>query len=60
MAISPKDMLASRFCLMGAGLLSSGMAIGISFGLATLFVKNNLVRARVRLRVSVSVSIRVS
>jgi len=36
------------------------LAIGVSYGLATLFVKNNLVRVRVKLRVSVSVSVRVS
>ena len=42
-AFSPKAMLGSRLALMGAGLASSGMAIGISFGLASLFVTNNLV-----------------
>ena len=38
----------------------TALAIGVSYGLATLFVKNNLVRVRVKLRVSVSVSVRVS
>mmetsp|Transcript_14418 Transcript_14418/g.34118 ORF Transcript_14418/g.34118 Transcript_14418/m.34118 type:complete len:977 (+) Transcript_14418:69-2999(+) len=42
-ALSPKDMMKSRLGLMAKGLLASGMAIGVSYGLASLFVKNNLV-----------------
>ena len=41
--VSPRNCLQSRGTLLIAGLISTGLAIAISFGLATLFVKNNVV-----------------
>lgn len=41
--VSPRNCLTSRGTLLIAGLVSTGLAIAISFGLATLFVKNNVV-----------------
>jgi len=41
--VSPKNPVSSRGMLLIAGLTSTGMAIACSFGLASLFVENNVV-----------------